>query len=85
MFYSVAQVLLVYISYASMVDGTESHKWDAGLSIYTPLQQLLGLLICSWVNMYTGLIPVSLYNRYRIFYCDFLDIFGAYTFRKVPG
>ena len=45
MFYSAAEVVLVYISYACLLLAKESPKWGTGLGIYTPVQQLLQVLL----------------------------------------
>ena len=45
----------------------DSHKWNAGIFIFTPVQQLLWLLLLSILrstnSMYMGLIPVSPFTR----------------------
>ena len=58
-FYSVAEDLLVFISYACLSLLKESPKQEAGSGIYTPVQQLLRQLICSLLNRVNMCIGVN--------------------------
>ena len=65
MFYSLAKILPVYIGYAFMVVGIESHKRNVSFGIYTPVQQLLWLLVCSLRSKTTGLMSVSAFTKVK--------------------
>ena len=58
-FYFVAEVLLLYVTYTCLVFAKESCKWDTGFGICTSVQQLLLKSLRSTVNIYMRLTPVS--------------------------